>query len=127
MSDDGGTPGGSVQSRLAAVDARLSALRADDRQRRVALAVAVVLGLAAATVHWVGLFVAGALVGLTRRSLPRAVLSGIGFGVVVLALFFLTTPLVGPGTVLVLAPLSYVTVVVGLLAPAWGALVRGVV
>ncbi|WP_302080660.1 hypothetical protein [Salinibaculum rarum] len=95
--------------------------------RRVALAGAVVVGLVLVAVHWVGLFVAGALVGLTRRSLVRALVAGLAFGVLVLAVFFLLTPPVSPGNVLAVAPLSYVTVGVTLAGPVCGALARGVV
>lgn len=109
------------------VDKRVSALRDDSGSRRLALAVAVVVGLGLVTVHWAGLFVAGALVGLTRRTLPRAILSGFVFGVVVLAGFFVVTPLVAPGNVMGLAPLSYVTIGIALLGPTWGALARGIV
>jgi hypothetical protein len=121
MSDDGGKPTG-----LARVGSGLATLRADDTQRRVALIVAVLLGIAATSVHWVGLFVAGALVGLTRRSLARALLAGLAFGLLVLVLFFVVTPLVAPGNLSALAPLSYVTVAIALLGPVWGSLARGV-
>jgi hypothetical protein len=121
MSDEGGKPTG-----LARVDSALATLRADDTQRRVALIVAVLLGIAATAIHWVGLFVAGALVGLTRQSLRRALLAGLGFGLLVLVLFFVVTPLVTPGNLSALAPLSYVTVAIALLGPVWGALTRGV-
>ena len=117
--EDGASP-------LARADRRMAALRADDRQRRVALAGAVLVGFLAVTLHWVGLFVAGALVGLTRRSLPRALAAGLGFGGLVLAVFFVATPQIGPANVLTLAPLSYVTIGVALVGPVWGALARGV-
>ena len=109
------------------LDEFMAALRADDRRRRLTLAGVVLLGFTAVWVHWVGLFVAGALVGLTRRSLPRALLAGFVFGVGVLGVFFLATPAVAPGTLSSLAPLSYLTVVLALVGPTWGALVRGVV
>jgi hypothetical protein len=108
------------------IDDWLATLRADGTQRRVALVVAVLLGIAAAALHWVGLFVAGALVGLTRQSLPRALVAGLAFGVLVVGLFFVTAPLLLPGNLVVLAPLSYVTVGIALFGPVWGALVRGV-
>jgi hypothetical protein len=122
MSDDTGDATGG----LGRIDDALATLRADDTQRRVALIVAVLLGVAATAIHWVGLFVAGALVGLTRRSLPRALAAGLGFGVLVVGLFFLATPLITPGNLFVLAPLSYVTVGIALVGPVWGALARGV-
>lgn len=130
MSEDGanGTARtGRAAGRFAAVEARLTQLRGDARERRLALAAAVVAGLGLSALHWIGLFVAGALIGLTRQSLGRALAAGFAFGVAVLAVFFVVTPLLSPGNVLVLAPLSYVTIALALVAPAWGALVRGVV
>lgn len=112
---------------IARVDASLAAIRENDGQRRLALAGAVAVGLLLVTVHWVGLFVAGALVGLTRRSLLRALLAGFAFGLGVLVVFFVVTPGVGPENLGTLAPLSYLTVVLAVLGPTWGALVRGVV
>ena len=109
------------------IDDRLARIRTDTRQRRLALGVAIILGLGVVALHWVGPFVAGALVGLTRRSLPRALAAGLAFGMLVLAVFFAATPVISPGNVLVLAPLSYVTVGLALVGPVWGALVRGVV
>jgi hypothetical protein len=115
----------SQQTGLARVDAELAALREDDTRRRVASVGAVVVGLGLVLVHWVGLFVAGALVGLTRQTLPRALLAGAGFGLLVLGLFFVVTPLVTPWNLAVLAPLSYLTVALALVGPTWGALLRG--
>ena len=117
---------GGAMAGLGRIDDALATLRADDTQRRVALIVAVILGVAATAIHWVGLFVAGALIGLTRRSLPRALAAGLGFGVLVVGLFFVATPLITPGNLFVLAPLSYVTVGIALVGPVWGALARGI-
>lgn len=124
MSD--GSEGAETRT-LVKVDERMARLRGNDRQRRVALAGAVVLGLALSTLHWVGLFVAGALVGLTRRNLPRALVAGLAFGLLILAVFFVVTPLIVPRNVLVLAPLSTLTLGLALVGPVWGAMVRGVV
>jgi hypothetical protein len=110
---------------LARVDAWLTEMRATPRRRRLALAFAVGAGLALTAVHWIGLFVAGALVGLTRQSLLRAMAAGLGFGVFVLALFFLLSPAVSPGPFLSLAPLSYLTVGLAIAGPVWGSLLRG--
>lgn len=112
---------------VARVDDWVADLRADRARRRTALAIALVVGLAAGWVHWTGLVLGGAMVGLTRRGLGRAVLAGLGFGVLALA-----ATVLAPGTVDVaafgaLAPVSYVAVALGLVLPAWGALVRGVV
>ncbi|WP_254838649.1 hypothetical protein [Natronomonas marina] len=106
--------------------AALTAVRTDPRKRAVALVVAAVVGLAVAWVHWLGLFVAGALVGLVSRSLPRAVAWGLVVGALAVAVTVLTHP-TGVGEFLALRPPVYVTIGAGLLAPAWGSLLRGVV
>jgi hypothetical protein len=54
------------------------------------MVVAIVVGLVAAWVHWAGLFVGGALVGLAAATRGRALLAGFGFGVLVVAIFVVT-------------------------------------
>ncbi|WP_336037015.1 hypothetical protein [Halobacterium yunchengense] len=49
-------------------------------ERGFALAGVVLVGLALAAVHWLGLLVGGAGVGLLARSWPRALAGGAGFG-----------------------------------------------
>jgi hypothetical protein len=119
--------GADARAAVSTVDDWFASARSDPRRRRVGLAVAVVVGLGLAWLHWLGLVVAGALVGLTRTSLGRAVAAGVGFGGLVLVVFVLTTPVGGLTWMTALSPASYVTVAGGLGAPAWGALVRGVV
>jgi hypothetical protein len=104
----------------------LADLRETDDRRHAALVAAALVGLAAAMVHWLGLFLAGALVGLVCRTVPRAVAAGVGVGVLVLVVHVGASPVMGPGEFLALSPASYLTVAVGLLAPVWGSLVRGV-
>jgi hypothetical protein len=104
----------------------LRAARTVDRRRRAVTAVGLVAGLAAASVHWSGLFLLGALVGLPRRSLGRAVLAGVVAGVCVLVLTALLAP-AGPRTTLTaFEPLTYLTLALGAV-PVAGSLVRGVV
>lgn len=123
-----GSGGGGVRTRLrrgvGRVDRWFEALRADAARRRAALAVAVVAGLALAWVHWTGLVAAGALVGLTRRTLGRALLAGVGFGLLVVAALVATT---SPAAVAALAPASYVAAALGVALPAFGATARAVV
>lgn len=57
------------------------------RLREPALLVATLVGLAASTVHWSGLVLGGVLVGLIARSLPRALVNGLTFGLVVVLAF----------------------------------------
>lgn len=105
----------------------LTTVRTEPRKRYAALAVALVVGLGAAWVHWLGLVVAGALVGLVSRTVPRAVAAGLGVGVAALALNVLASPTMGPGEFLALTPPAYVAIGAGLVGPVWGSLIRGVV
>ena len=105
---------------------RLHRLRRDSTERRVALVVAGLVGLGLVWLHWLGLFAAGALVGLVSRDLPRALAAGLGFGLLVLVVHVLAAPEMGFGAFLGLTPISYVTIGAALVAPVWGALVRGV-
>lgn len=104
---------------------RLGAVRTAPRRRRFALVLALGAGLALAWVHWLGLFVAGALVGLVSENLPKALAAGLGVGVLALALTVLASPAIGAGEFLALSPASYVAAGASLLLPTWGALVRG--
>lgn len=133
MSDEGTAPAGPGVGEAGERPSRSWTPRAleDLRERRdrrlLALAVAAVVGLALVWVHWLGLFVAGALVGLASRTVLRALLAGLLVGVLVLVVHVLASPVVGPAEFVALAPASYVTIGAALVAPVWGSLVRGVV
>lgn len=101
-------------------------LRTDDHRRHAALVAAALVGLGAAMVHWLGLFVAGALVGVVSRTLPRAVAAGLAVGLLALVVHVGASPAMGPGEFLALSPASYLSVGAALLFPLWGSLVRGV-
>lgn len=88
---------------------------------------AILVGLLLAWIHWIGLFVAGSLVGIVSRTWRRALLAGLGIGVMILFMQFATSPMMEFGELLALTPVSYVTIVSGLVLPAWGSLVRLVV
>jgi short subunit fatty acids transporter len=105
----------------------LTTVRTEPRKRYAALTLALVVGLGAAWVHWLGLVVAGALVGLVSRTVSRAVAAGLGVGVAALALTVLASPTMGPGEFLALTPPAYVAIGAGLVAPALGSLIRGVI
>jgi hypothetical protein len=105
----------------------LTTVRTEPRKRYAAFAVLVVVGVAAAWVHWLGLFVAGVLVGLVSRTVPRAVAAGLGVGVAALVLTVLASPTMGVGEFLALTPPAYVAIGSGLVLPVWGSLVRAVV
>ncbi|KAB1196638.1 MULTISPECIES: hypothetical protein [Haloferax] len=55
------------------------------RRAELALVVATVVGLAAASAHWAGLVVGGVLVGLLATSVSRAVVQGVTFGGIALS------------------------------------------
>lgn len=55
--------------------------------RRATLSGAILVALALAAVHWLGLLVGGIVVGVAARSWPRALVGGIAFGVVAWLLF----------------------------------------
>ena len=105
----------------------LAEARRRPNRRRSLLVAAALAGLALAWIHWLGLFAAGALVGLASRTLRRALLAGLAFGVVVLAVHVLASPVMGAGEFLSLTPLTYVTVGLALVGPLWGSLARAVV
>jgi len=99
----------------------------EHRYQPAVLVAAALVGLALAWIHWLGLFVAGGLVGLVSRTLPRAVVAGLAVGVLALVGHVLASPVMNAGEFLALTPASYVTIAAALLAPVWGSLVRGVI
>lgn len=104
--------------------AALASVRADPARRRFALAGGVVLGLAVSAIHWTGLVAGGALVGLSRRSVRRAIVAAASFGCLAVAVGVLATPGLSAGEFLALRRLAVLTLVVGVFAPVWGALSR---
>jgi NO-binding membrane sensor protein with MHYT domain len=104
----------------------LTAVRTHRRYRLPALVGATLVGVGVASVHWLGLFVAGALVGLVSEDLPRAVAAGLTVGLLVLSTQVLVAPTMNVSEFANLVPASYVTIAAALLAPVWGSLVRGV-
>ncbi|MGM0591596.1 MAG: hypothetical protein ACQETI_08220 [Halobacteriota archaeon] len=67
-------------------DGRLTRVRTG-RYGETALVVAALVGLAATLVHWAGLLLGGALVGVVSATVPRALVNGVSFGLVVLGAF----------------------------------------
>lgn len=105
----------------------LATLRGQATRRRALLVVGLLVGIGLAWVHWLGLVVGGALVGLVSATVPRAVAAGFTLGVVVLVVQVLGSPTMGPVAFLTLTPLSLVSVATALLGPVWGSLARAVV
>lgn len=102
----------------------LRRVRTQPRAHRLALAATVVVGLALAWIHWLGLLVGGALVGFVAPTVRRALLAGVGFGLVVLVVFAVTLGS-SVGKALAMAPASYLAIGAALGLPVFGSLFRG--
>lgn len=105
----------------------LVAIRARSRRRALALVVAASVGIGLAWIHWLGLFLAGGLVGLVSRTVPRAVLAGLAVGVLVSLAQVLVVPGMDAGAFVAFRPPAYLTVGAAFGAPVWGSLIRAVV
>lgn len=103
----------------------LRRVRTEPRLHAAALAVAVVLGLVLAWIHWLGLIVAGALVALVAPSPRRGLAYGVGVSLLVLVVFALS---LGDAAVRVPAmrPIVYVTAGSAIGLPVLGSLVRAI-
>ena len=111
---------------MTAIRGRLAAVRSDAPTRWLGFAVAAAVGLALASIHWIGFFLGGALVGLFARNLKRAVLAGVAFGLVAWLVFALWLATQGVfDTYLGTGQLRTVSVAVPIVAGAIGSLVRG--
>lgn len=104
---------------------RLARVRRDPRLRLVAFAGAVALGLALASVHWVGLVAAGAGASLVASTFRRGAAYAFGAGLLALAAFAAS---LGPAAALLpeMRPVVYVAVAAALGLPLLGSLARGV-
>lgn len=102
----------------------LERIRTDRRLHLGALTVAVGIGVVLAWLHWLGLVVGGALLGVVSPTLRYALAAAGGFGLVVFGVFALT---LGDSVVpaLTMRPIIYVTAASAVGLPVFGALVRG--
>lgn len=107
-------------------DTLLDRVRTDRRPHAVALGVALAVGVATASVHWIGLVAAGAAAALVAPSLRRGVAYALAAGLLALVAFAVT---LGPAAALVpeMRPIADVTVAAALGLPLLGSLARGVV
>ncbi|MHB9286042.1 hypothetical protein ACKVMT_03265 [Halobacteriales archaeon Cl-PHB] len=92
-----------------------------------AMALAFLVALVLAPLHWAGVVLGGALVGLTAPTLRRALVLGLAYGLVVLFLFATWLAVQGAfGKFAAMGQLALVTVAFGLLLPPLAAVaVRG--
>jgi hypothetical protein len=110
------------------ISKRLAPLREEPQYHWLGVTAAIAFGLVFASVHWLGLVVGGALVGIVATSLRRAVLAGFGFGLLAVAVWAGLAVSGGAlGKVLATGQLAGITVAIGLLSPVLGSLVRGIV
>lgn len=106
----------------------LAAVREERRRRLAATAVALALGLGLSVVHWSGLLLAGALVALPQRTFGRGVAAGVGAGALVAVAFLTQLALAGTiAPTLAMGQPTWLALAIGLLLPAFGSLLRGVV
>lgn len=108
--------------------ASIERIRTEPLVHWVALVVAVVVGLVAASLHWVGLVVGGAAVGLVTTSLKRALLAGLGFGTLAVLVWLGSLALAGAlGEVLAMGLFAWLGMAIGIAGSVLGSLLRGVV
>lgn len=102
----------------------LGTIRTRPRPHFVAMVITAFVGLFLVWLHWFGLILAGALVGIVSPSLRNGVFSALGFGILVIALFLLSHVTVTT-RVLSMEPIIYITLLSALVLPILGSLVRG--
>lgn len=104
----------------------LLAAQTDPRIRWPLTLTATLVGLALATVHWGGIVLGGAVVGLCWPTLRRALLAGLAFGLVVVLVTLAQFALAGSlDEYLAMGPLLAISVAVPLVAGTLGGAVRG--
>lgn len=108
-----------------APDSPLVRIRTEPRIHAGSLGLAVALGIALASVHWLGLVAAGAAVSLVAPTLRRGALYAVGVGVLSLVVFAVS---LGSAAALVpgMRPIVYVTVASAIGLPLFGSLARGI-
>jgi len=106
----------------------LATLRADRRRRLGASLLGAGIGLAVATVHWIGFALGGALVALPAARLRWGVLAGVAFGLVGWLAFLATLASAGAlGVYFQTGQLLAVSLGTAVGGGLLGGLVRGVV
>ena len=84
-----------------------------------------VIGVALATTHWLGFLLGGAFVAVPQRTIPRGVVAGTAFGVVVWGAFLVTLAFDGTAAAYVgMGQVFYLSVAIPVVAAFLGSLVR---
>lgn len=114
-------------SLLGRAGTHLDALRENRVRRRVATGGAIVVGLGAVWIHWIGFVLGGALVSLPQSSIRRGLLAGLGFGVFSWISFVAWLATAGNETLYFgMGQVLAISTVIALLGSLLGALVRGI-
>ncbi|HKL30308.1 MAG TPA: hypothetical protein VJ898_13700 [Natrialbaceae archaeon] len=104
---------------------RVEAVRDHGPRRWGVALVGAIIGVALATTHWLGFLVGGALVAVPQRTIPRGVVAGTAFGVVVWGAFLVTLVLDGTAAAYVgMGQVFYLSVAIPVVAAFLGSLVR---
>jgi len=107
---------------------RLDRVRRVPRYQWLAMVAGCAVGLVLASIHWVGLVAGGALVGLAATTLPRALLAGLGFGVLVVLTWVGGLLWAGSlGNVTAMGRIAGLGLGMAIVGPLVGSLVRGIV
>jgi hypothetical protein len=106
----------------------LERLRETPQYHWLAIVGACLVGLIAASVTWVGIFIGGALVGLLTANLKRAMLGGVGFGILVSVVWLLSLSIGGSlDGALSMGQFSAIPFVIAVSLGFLGSLLRGLV
>lgn len=111
-----------------AVQSRLKHIREDGLSHWIALVACLVIGVLLASLHWIGLIAGGALVGLVTANIRRAIVAGVGFGLVVLIVWATRLAVAGSfGKVAAMGEIALLGVAIALVGAVFGSLARGVI
>lgn len=104
----------------------LSTVRETPRYHWLGLLIACLAGLVASSFHWSGIVLGGALVGALSADLKRAVLSGIGFGLLAILVWASLLSVSGNlGKVMAMNEIALLPVAITLGLSILGSLFRG--
>lgn len=127
MAEPDAQTGSALGASITRLETWLADLRADTTRRRRAFTGALVVGFGLTWIHWTGLVLTGALVGLTRRHLSGALVSGVLVGILAIGLTVLAAPAVALNEFIGLTPVNVATVGLAFVLPVWGSLARYVI